>query len=126
MQNRTLSLIIGTALIMPTLAMAAPIDNSNVTPADMRTTPVENTLQTEIEGADGELLATQPGEVESDETVVETAPEEVTTITQSQQPNQQYSSSEIYPPVTEPADTDEYAAPAETDTSLTEDTFQGE
>ncbi len=77
MQNRTLSLIIGTALIMPTLAMAAPIDSSDVTPADMRTTPVENTLQAEIEGPDGELLATQPGEAESDVTVVETNPEEM-------------------------------------------------
>ncbi len=77
MQNRTLSLIIGTALIVPTLAMAAPIDSSDVTPADMRTIPVENTLQAEVEGPDGELLATQPGEVESDVTVVETNPEEM-------------------------------------------------
>ncbi|WP_440455032.1 hypothetical protein [Psychrobacter sp. ASPA161_9] len=77
MQNRTLSLIIGTALVMPSLAMAAPIDNSSITPADMRNAPAASTLQAEIDGPNGELLATQPGEVESDATVVETNSEEM-------------------------------------------------
>ncbi len=77
MQNRTLSLIIGTALAMPSIAMAAPMDQGNVTPADMRVTPAPNTLQTEIEGPDGELLATQPGEVEGDINVTETNPQEM-------------------------------------------------
>ena len=36
-------------------------------PADMRTMPVDNTLQAEIEGPDGELLATQPGAVDMDQ-----------------------------------------------------------
>ena len=77
MQNRTLSLLLGTALIIPSLAMAAPIGTDNITPAELRAEPVDNTLQAEIEGPDGELLATQPGEVESDEMVVETTPEEM-------------------------------------------------
>ncbi|WP_058369872.1 hypothetical protein [Psychrobacter sp. ENNN9_III] len=77
MQNRTLSLIIGTALAMPGIAMAAPMDQGNITPADMRVTPAPNTLQAEIEGPDGELLATQPGEVESDVNVAETNSDEM-------------------------------------------------
>ncbi|WP_201554262.1 hypothetical protein [Psychrobacter sp. 72-O-c] len=68
MQNRLLplSLLVGAALVMPGLAIAAPA-NSTVMPADMRVAPVDNTLQAEIEGPDGELLATQPGEVEVNE-----------------------------------------------------------
>ncbi|MGM8898044.1 MULTISPECIES: hypothetical protein [unclassified Psychrobacter] len=77
MQNRTLSLIIGAALVMPSIAMAAPMDQGNITPADMRDTPAPNTLQAEIEGPDGELLATQPGEVESDVNIAETNPDEM-------------------------------------------------
>ena len=48
-------------------------DNVNtgyVTPADVRVTPAPNTLQRKIEGPSGELLATQPGEVEIDELAV--------------------------------------------------------
>ncbi|WP_299185996.1 hypothetical protein [uncultured Psychrobacter sp.] len=71
MQKRTLSLIIGTALAMPSIAMAAPMDQGDITPADMRATPAPNTLQAEIEGPDGELLATQPGEVETDVNVTD-------------------------------------------------------
>ncbi|MEN2751866.1 hypothetical protein AAIR29_09495 [Psychrobacter sp. FBL11] len=77
MQKRTLSLIIGAALVMPSIAMAAPMDQGNITPADMRDTPAPNTLQAEIEGPDGELLATQPGEVESDVNITETNPNEM-------------------------------------------------
>ncbi|MGM8887862.1 hypothetical protein ACS8FD_18195, partial [Psychrobacter sp. 1U2] len=77
MQKRTLSLIIGAALVMPSIAMAAPMDQGNITPADMRDTPAPNTLQAEIEGPDGELLATQPGEVESDVNITETNPDEM-------------------------------------------------
>lgn len=74
MQNRTspLSLLLGAALAMPGLAMAASVNTGNITPADMRAAPVDNTLQTEVEGPDGELLATQPGEIDSDVTVTET------------------------------------------------------
>ncbi|MBO1530442.1 hypothetical protein J3492_04340 [Psychrobacter sp. F1192] len=70
MQNRTLSLslLMSAALAIPSLAMAADADEmTNVTPADMRTTPVDNTLQAEVEGPDGELLATQPGAIETNE-----------------------------------------------------------
>lgn len=69
MQNRTLplSLLLGAALVMPGLAIAAPVSTGNIMPADMRNAPVDNTLQTEVEGPDGELLATQPDAIEVNE-----------------------------------------------------------
>ena len=59
----------GATLILPTMAMAAPVNTAEVTPADKLAEPVDNTLQAEVEGPDGELLATQPGAVESEEAV---------------------------------------------------------
>lgn len=63
MQNRTvplslltLPLLISAAITLPSLAIAAPMLPT-----------ADNTLQAEIEGSDGELLATQPGYVDSDE-----------------------------------------------------------
>ena len=72
MKNRTLplSLLMGAAIAIPSLAMAAPANSeamTEVTPADMRTMPVDNTLEAEVEGPDGELLATQPGAIETNE-----------------------------------------------------------
>lgn len=69
MKKNMLSLVLGTALALPTIAMAAPnaVNNADLMPADMRSMPVDNTLQAEIEGPDGELLATQPGAVDIDE-----------------------------------------------------------
>ncbi|MFP3455755.1 hypothetical protein R0J89_05730 [Psychrobacter sp. SIMBA_152] len=64
MKKNVLSLIVGATLVLPTMAMAAPVNNSDLMPADMRNTPVESTVQAEIEGPDGELLATQPGAVD--------------------------------------------------------------
>ena len=64
MKKNILSLVLGATLVLPTIAMAAPVNNSDLMPADMRTMPVDNTLQAEIEGPDGELLATQPGAVD--------------------------------------------------------------
>lgn len=69
MKNTALSLLMGAALILPTMAMAAPVNTAEVTPADKLAEPVDNTLQSEVEGPDGELLATQPGAVESEEAV---------------------------------------------------------
>ncbi|MCG3881060.1 hypothetical protein [Psychrobacter sp. Ps3] len=69
MKNTALSLLMGAALILPTMAMAAPVNTAEVTPADKLAEPVDNTLQAEVEGPDGELLATQPGAVESEEAV---------------------------------------------------------
>lgn len=82
MQKRTLpsSLLITAALALPSMAIAAPVNtdpanindpvNTNeVTPVDQRALPVDNTLQAELEGPDGELLATQPGAVETDEEI---------------------------------------------------------
>ncbi len=63
MKTRILSIAISAVLALPTLAFAA-YNTGSVTPADMRTTPAPNTLQSKIQGPDGELLATQPGEVE--------------------------------------------------------------
>ena len=69
MTNRMLplSLLISAAVAVPSLAMAAPVNHSDIQPADMRTMPVDNTLQAEIEGPDGELLATQPGAVDDND-----------------------------------------------------------
>ena len=69
MKNTALSLLMGATLILPTMAMAAPVNTAKVTPADKLAEPVGNTLQAEVEGPDGELLATQPGAVESEEAV---------------------------------------------------------
>ena len=67
MKKNVLSLIVGATLVLPTMAMAAPVNNSDLMPADMRNAPVESTVQAEIEGPDGELLATQPGAVDVEE-----------------------------------------------------------
>ena len=69
MTNRMLpiSLLISAAVAVPSLAMAAPVNQSDIQPADMRTMPVDNTLQAEVEGPDGELLATQPGAVDDND-----------------------------------------------------------
>ena len=67
MKKNVLSLIVGASLVLPTMAMAAPVNNSDLMPADMRNAAVESTLQAEIEGPDGELLATQPGAVDVEE-----------------------------------------------------------
>ena len=67
MKKNVLSLIVGATLVLPTMAMAAPVNNSDLMPADMRNAAVESTVQAEIEGPDGELLATQPGAVDVEE-----------------------------------------------------------
>lgn len=64
MKKNILPLVLGATLVLPAAAIAAPVNTSDIIPADMRTTPVDNTLQAEIEGPDGELLATQPGAVD--------------------------------------------------------------
>ena len=64
MKKNILPLVLGATLVLPAAAIAAPVNTSDIMPADMRTTPVDNTLQAEIEGPDGELLATQPGVVD--------------------------------------------------------------
>lgn len=55
------------SLGMPNTVTSAPVNTGDVTPADMRTMPAPNTLQAKIQGPDGELLATQPGEVQVSE-----------------------------------------------------------
>lgn len=77
MQNRTLpsSLLIAAALALPSVAIAAPVNTADIQPADARTMPADNTLQAQVEGPDGELLATQPGAVDTAE--IETAEVEV-------------------------------------------------
>ncbi len=64
MKKNILPLVLGATLVLPAAAIAAPVNTSDIMPADMRTTPVDNTLQAEIESPDGELLATQPGAVD--------------------------------------------------------------
>lgn len=61
MSNSKLSLLVGAALVVPSLAFAT---TGNIVPADMRTTPAPNTLQQKIQGPDSELIATQPGEID--------------------------------------------------------------
>lgn len=62
--------ILTMAVLTSSLVMFVTSANAGqVTPADMRVMPAPNTLQANIQGPDGELLATQPGEVELDEQV---------------------------------------------------------
>ncbi len=71
MKNTILPLVLGAALVVPSLANAASYD----------------TLQAEIEGPDGELLATQPGQVAIDEEVY-VAPAASNRNQMTQQPRQ--------------------------------------
>jgi propanediol dehydratase small subunit len=57
----------GSASGMTDTAAVASVNTGKVTPADMRSTPAPNTLKAKIQGPDGELLATQPGEVQLNE-----------------------------------------------------------
>lgn len=56
------------ALTLPAVALAdyhtEAANMGTIIPADARTTPAPNTLQKKIYGPNGELLATQPGEVD--------------------------------------------------------------
>jgi len=63
-----LSLLIGAALTIPSLAMAAPADTNDITPVDITTTTANNTLETEVESTEGELPSTQPSAFEISET----------------------------------------------------------
>jgi len=67
MKKNVLSLIVGATLVLPTMAMAVPVNNGDIAPADMRNAPVESTVQAETEGPNGELLANQPGAVDVEE-----------------------------------------------------------
>jgi len=103
MKNTALSLLMGATLILPTMAMAAPVNTAEVTPADKLAEPVDNTLQAEVEGPDGELLATQPGAVESEEAVAVTdaAAMEVATNEATEEENDAMAAAGMQPAQTE-------------------------
>ncbi|MGP5505435.1 hypothetical protein [Psychrobacter celer] len=103
MKNTALSLLMGATLILPTIAMAAPVNTAEVTPADKLAEPVDNTLQAEVEGPDGELLATQPGAVESEEAVAITdaAAMEVATKEATEEENDAMAAAGMQPAQTE-------------------------
>ncbi|MGX8221044.1 hypothetical protein ACWS81_09850 [Psychrobacter celer] len=103
MKNTALSLLMGATLILPTMAMAAPVNTAEVTPADKLAEPVDNTLQAEVEGPDGELLATQPGAVESEEAVAVTdaAAMEVATNEATEEGNDAMAAAGMQPAQTE-------------------------
>lgn len=103
MKNTALSLLMGATLILPTMAMAAPVNTAEVTPADKLAEPVDNTLQSEVEGPDGELLATQPGAVESEEAVAVTdaAAMEVATNEATEEENDAMAAAGMQPAQTE-------------------------
>lgn len=103
MKNTALSLLMGATLILPTMAMAAPVNTAEVTPADKLAEPVDNTLQAEVEGPDGELLATQPGAVESEEAVAITdaAAMEVATNETTEEENDAMAAAGMQPAQTE-------------------------
>ena len=67
MKNRTLplSLLIGAALTIPSLAMAAP---TKIMPVNMQTATADNTLQTEVKSTDGGLASAQVSPFEINET----------------------------------------------------------
>lgn len=64
--------LVSAALTLPTVALAdhhaEAANMGTVIPADERTSPAPNTLQKKIHGPSGELLATQPGEVDMQKT----------------------------------------------------------
>ena len=103
MKKTALSLLMGATLILPTMAMAAPVNTAEVTPADKLAEPVDNTLQAEVEGPDGELLATQPGAVESEEAVAITdaAAMEVATNEATEEENDAMAAAGMQPAQTE-------------------------
>ncbi len=103
MKNTALSLLMGATLVLPTMAMAAPVNTAEVTPADKLAEPVDNTLQAEVEGPDGELLATQPGAVESEEAVAITdaAAMEVATNEATEEENDAMAAAGMQPAQTE-------------------------
>lgn len=103
MKNTALSLLMGATLILPTMAMAAPVNTAEVTPADKLAEPVDNTLQAEVEGPDGELLATQPGAIESEEAVAVTdaAAMEVATNEATEEENDAMAAAGMQPAQTE-------------------------
>ncbi|MGO3875910.1 hypothetical protein [Psychrobacter celer] len=103
MKNTALSLLMGATLILPTMAMAAPVNTAEVTPADKLAEPVDNTLQAEVEGPDGELLATQPGAVESEEAgaVTDAAAMEVATNEATEEENDAMAAAGMQPAQTE-------------------------
>ena len=67
MKNRILplSLLIGAALTIPSLAMAAP---AKPKPVPAQTVVADNTLQTDVENTDGKLASNQTSAVEISET----------------------------------------------------------
>ena len=103
MKKTALSLLMGATLILPTMAMAAPVNTAEVTPADKLAEPADNTLQAEVEGPDGELLATQPGAVESEEAVAITdaAAMEVATNEATEEENDAMAAAGMQPAQTE-------------------------
>lgn len=65
MKNRTLSLLIGTALILPSLAMAAPETTAAV---DMQDPATATTLETEVGATDNESVSNQSNSFQVSET----------------------------------------------------------
>ena len=65
MKNRTLSLLIGTALILPSLAMAAPEATAAV---DMQDPATATTLETEVGATDNESVSNQSNPFQISET----------------------------------------------------------
>ena len=65
MKNRTLSLLIGTALILPSLAMAAPEATAAV---DMQDPATATTLETEVGATDNESVSNQSNSFQVSET----------------------------------------------------------
>ncbi|SLJ83374.1 hypothetical protein [Psychrobacter sp. DAB_AL43B] len=65
MKNRTLSLLIGAALTIPSLAMAAPAETA---PVDMQDAATATTLETEAGNADNESVSNQSNPFQISET----------------------------------------------------------
>ncbi|WP_367104971.1 hypothetical protein [uncultured Psychrobacter sp.] len=131
----SLSLLLSSALVVPTLAMADSTDYSRAavevgTTSD--TLPAEGSLQP----GSGEILTTQPNidNGYATETITENSTLDQGTLNQGtmnqNSMNQQgfdeelsqQSNVEAYPPVTTPANTD-YAAPVEPEAPLADDNF---
>ncbi|MGM8885090.1 hypothetical protein ACS8FD_04035 [Psychrobacter sp. 1U2] len=105
MKHRTLplSLVIGAALTIPSLAMAAPTETASV---DMQDTATATTLETEVSNANNEAILNQSNSFQISETQ---------TISRANinNPNQQPMAAELEAPISQQPMTTEIEAPAD-------------
>lgn len=105
MKHRTLplSLVIGAALTIPSLAMAAPTETASV---DMQDTATATTLETEVNNANNEAVLNQSNSFQISET-------QTISRANTNNPNQQLMAAELEAPISQQPMTTEIEAPAD-------------